>query len=324
MIEFDRVAKRYADRVVVEEASFVVREGETFVLLGRSGSGKTTTLKMMNRLVEPTSGVIRIGGVPIDARPAEALRRSIGYVIQDVGLFPHYTVRENVAVVPELLGWGASRVQKRVDELLEHVGLPPARYGNAHPHELSGGQQQRVGLARALAADPPIVLLDEPFAALDPLTRRDMQREFFRLSENLGKTMVLVTHDVAEAVTFGDRICLFESGKIQQLGTPSDLVLRPSNDFVRTFFDTGRTELELRVVSLSDLAPDLRRRGPDRADASVDLPATTSIHDALTDPHLSNGAACRVRDEHGLTLAVASRATLLDSFFHLRDAELHG
>jgi osmoprotectant transport system ATP-binding protein len=243
MLEVEHVSKRYAGRVAVDDASFAVREGETFVLLGRSGSGKTTTLKMLNRLVEPTSGTIRVFGAPIDAGPAHELRRRIGYVIQNVGLFPHYTVRENVAIVPTLLGWDGARIARRVDELLDHVGLPAARFADARPRELSGGQQQRVGLARALAADPPIVLLDEPFAALDPITRREMQHELFRLADNLGKTMILVTHDVAEAVTYGDRIALFEGGKIQQIGAPRELVLAPANDCVRGFFDAARPEL---------------------------------------------------------------------------------
>jgi len=324
MIEVDRVEKRYGDRLAVESASFSIRQRETFVLLGRSGSGKTTALKMLNRLVEPTSGIIRIFGDPITARPAEELRRSIGYAIQDVGLFPHYTVRENVAVVPKLLGWDERRIRARVDELLEHFGLPPDRYANARPRELSGGQQQRVGLARALAADPPLVLLDEPFSALDPITRREVQREFFRLAENLDKTFVLVTHDVAEAVAFGDRICLFEAGRIEQMGTPRELVLEPRNDFVRSFFDTGRLELELRVVSLAELAPYLARAPRLEATDVVEFSATASLHDVLEHPLIAAGRALSVRGEDGRILAIARAAALLDAFYARRRVEPGG
>lgn len=239
LIELERVEKRFGDSVAVTDTTFRIAAGETFVLLGRSGSGKTTTLKMINRLVEPTSGSIRVFGRDIREQRAEELRRRIGYVIQQVGLFPHYTVRRNVEVVPRLLGWDEDRIRRRGEELLEKVGLPAPQYGDKRPDELSGGQQQRVGLARALAADPPIVLLDEPFGALDPITRREMQKEFARLSEDLKKTMVLVTHDVTEAEILGHRICLFEAGRIEQIGRPDELRLAPKSESVRAFFDAG-------------------------------------------------------------------------------------
>jgi osmoprotectant transport system ATP-binding protein len=240
LIELERVEKRYDGAAVVADATFRIMPGETFVLLGRSGSGKTTTLKMINRLVEPTAGAVRVFGKDVREHHAEELRRRIGYVIQQVGLFPHFSVRQNVGVVPALLGWNEEQIRQRVDELLEKVGLPPPRFADKRPDELSGGQQQRVGLARALAADPPIVLLDEPFGALDPITRREVQREFLRLSAELAKTMVLVTHDVAEAAMLGHRICLFESGRIEQIGRPDELRLNPKSDVVRAFFEAAR------------------------------------------------------------------------------------
>jgi osmoprotectant transport system ATP-binding protein len=240
LIELDGVVKRYDGSAAVVDASLQIMPGETFVLLGRSGSGKTTTLKMINRLVEPTTGTVRVFGKDVREQRAEELRRRIGYVIQQVGLFPHYTVRQNVGVVPELLGWDEERIRTRVDELLEKVGLPPATFADKRPEGLSGGQQQRVGLARALAADPPIVLLDEPFGALDPITRREMQREFVRLSAELEKTMVMVTHDVAEAAMLGHRICLLESGRIEQIGKPEEFRLNPKSEVVRAFFEAAR------------------------------------------------------------------------------------
>jgi osmoprotectant transport system ATP-binding protein len=240
LIELDRVEKRFGDSTAVVDATFEIMPGETFVLLGRSGSGKTTTLKMINRLVEPTAGTVRVFGKDVREQHAEELRRRIGYVIQQVGLFPHYTVRQNVAVVPELLGWDEARIIQRVDELLEKVGLSPSKFAEKRPDELSGGQQQRVGLARALAADPPIVLLDEPFGALDPITRREIQKEFVRLSEELKKTMVLVTHDIAEAGMLGHRICLFENGRVEQIGKPAELRSNPRTEVVRAFFDAAR------------------------------------------------------------------------------------
>ncbi|HLF84066.1 MAG TPA: ATP-binding cassette domain-containing protein [Blastocatellia bacterium] len=207
-------------RALVERLQFDVLRGETLVLLGRSGSGKTTTLKLINRLLEPTSGEIRVEGKPtLDWDPIE-LRRHIGYVIQDTGLFPHFTVERNVAVVPRLKAWPEQKTRERVRELLDLVGLDAEVFARRYPRELSGGQRQRVGVARALAADPPIVLMDEPFGALDPLTRAELQREFAALTKRLGKTIVFVTHDIREAFTLASRIGLFKDGHLIELATP--------------------------------------------------------------------------------------------------------
>ena len=213
---------REGGRALVQDVSFTVGAGETLVLLGRSGSGKTTTLKLINRLLEPTAGDVRVAGERATDVPATKLRRRIGYVIQEVGLFPHFTVERNVGLVPRLDGWPPPRIAARVRELLTLVGLDPERFAARYPHELSGGQRQRVGVARALAADPPLLLLDEPFGALDPITRVELQREFQALEGRLGKGMVFVTHDVREGLRLGTRIGLMHEGRLAFLGTPEE------------------------------------------------------------------------------------------------------
>lgn len=210
---------RDGGRVLVNGVSFTVEAGETLVLLGRSGSGKTTTLRLINRLLEPSSGIVLVAGQATSEIEPYRLRRGIGYVIQDVGLFPHYTVEQNIALVPRLEGWGAERTVPRVRELLTLVGLDPDHFAGRYPHELSGGQRQRIGVARALAADPPLMLLDEPFGALDPITRAELQREFKRLAARLGKAIVFVTHDVREGLLLGARIGLMQDGRLVFLGT---------------------------------------------------------------------------------------------------------
>ncbi|WP_348532981.1 ABC transporter ATP-binding protein [Hymenobacter lucidus] len=247
--------KRYGSHAVVRDVSFVLPAGETLVLLGPSGCGKTTLLKMLNRLVEPDEGTIDINGEDVRRQQPEQLRRGIGYVIQQVGLLPHYTVAENIAVVPRLLGHPPVAIADRTAALLTRLHLPPARYAGQYPHQLSGGQQQRVGLARALAANPPIILMDEPFGALDPITRASIRREFRELEELRQKTVVLVTHDVTEAFELADRILLLDAGQVQQLGTPRELLLRPANDFVRRFFAAERLALQLRTFTLADVQP---------------------------------------------------------------------
>jgi osmoprotectant transport system ATP-binding protein len=224
-IEFEEASYRLPDgKILLREITFAVGRAETLVLLGRSGAGKTTALKLINRLLEPTSGAVRVEGKSTIAWDAIALRRSIGYVIQETGLFPHYTVAENVALVPKLEGWSEERQRRRVRELLELVGLDHGEFLGRYPHELSGGQRQRVGVARALAADPPILLMDEPFGALDPLTRGDVRREFHELQSRLGKTIVIVTHDISEALLLGTRIGLMEAGELRGIYSPKEFL----------------------------------------------------------------------------------------------------
>ncbi|OGX86002.1 glycine/betaine ABC transporter ATP-binding protein [Hymenobacter lapidarius] len=253
VVRVSHLSKHFGAHAVVQDVSFELAAGETLVLLGPSGCGKTTLLKMLNRLVEPDGGTVEINGRDILAQRPELLRRGIGYVIQQVGLLPHYTVAENIAVVPRLLGHAPAAIADRTEALLTRLHLPPARYAGQLPHQLSGGQQQRVGLARALAADPPIVLLDEPFGALDPLTRASIRREFRELEELRSKTIVLVTHDVTEAFELADRILLLDAGQPQQLGTPRELLFRPANEFVRRFFAAERLALQLRTLTLADV-----------------------------------------------------------------------
>jgi osmoprotectant transport system ATP-binding protein len=237
----------------VDDLSFTVQKGETFGLIGTSGCGKTTTLKMINRLVEPTSGSIIIEGEYIKRQKPEQLRRHIGYVIQNVGLFPHYSVEENIAITPTLLGWESGRIKERSCELLGFVGLDPEQMTSRKPDVLSGGQQQRVGLARALAVDPPIILMDEPFGGVDPITKEQIQKKFKELLQQIDKTIVLVTHDVFEAFDFCDRICLMDKGKAQQIGTLRELLFQPANNFTRSFFDEHRFQLEMMSITMKDI-----------------------------------------------------------------------
>ncbi|WP_018621320.1 ABC transporter ATP-binding protein [Spirosoma luteum] len=236
MIEITDLTKRFAGQTAVDGVSLHVGQGETLVLLGTSGCGKTTTLKMINRLIEPTSGSIRVDGIDVRQQPGPEFRRRIGYVIQDGGLFPHYTVAEAIATVPKLLGWEPDAILERTRELIAKLQLPETILSR-YPGELSGGQRQRIGLARALAAKPPVVLMDEPFGALDPFTRRHVRRELFGLNELRETTVVLVTHDVSEALELADRIALMDKGQLIQIGPPDDLLNQPATDFVREFLD---------------------------------------------------------------------------------------
>jgi osmoprotectant transport system ATP-binding protein len=242
MIELQSLTKRYGDAVAVAELSLTIADGELLVLLGGSGCGKTTTLKMINRLIEPSSGRVMIDGADVAGLPPHELRRRIGYAFQRVGLFPHLTVAENVAVTPSLLGWDAARIERRVDELLELVELDPKAMRGRWPDELSGGQQQRIGVARALAAEPRLMLLDEPFGALDPLTRDRIQQSFRRIRDKLGLTAIFVTHDMGEALVLGDRIAVMHEGRLVQIGTPRELLTDPADEIVRQLMDTPRRQ----------------------------------------------------------------------------------
>jgi len=251
MIRLDGVGKRYPDgTVAVHDLDLEVREGDIAVLVGPSGCGKTTTMRLINRLIEPTSGRIYIDGEDVTTVDPVQLRRRIGYVIQQVGLFPHQDVAANVATVPRLLGWDRDRVSRRTSELLDLVGLDPARFANRYPSELSGGQRQRVGVARALAADPPVLLMDEPFGAVDPIARDRLQAEFLRLQQAVRKTVVFVTHDVDEAVRMGNKIAVMRDGALEQYAEPTTVLTQPANEFVADFVGAERSLRRLRVTGI--------------------------------------------------------------------------
>ncbi|MFC1917671.1 ABC transporter ATP-binding protein [Chloroflexota bacterium] len=253
MIRLEEVTKCYGDTVAVNGLSIEINAGEVCVIIGPSGCGKTTTLRMINRLIEPTSGRIFVDGREVHTSRPEQLRRSIGYAIQSVGLFPHMTVAENIAIVPELLHWDKNRITKRTGELLTLVGLKSPEYALKYPSQLSGGEAQRIGVARALAANPPILLMDEPFGAVDPLTRERLQAQFIRIQQELKKTIILVTHDLDEAIRLADMIAIMESGKLVQYDTPEAILARPANKFVHDFVGTDRALKRLSRISIKDM-----------------------------------------------------------------------
>jgi len=255
VITFDGVTKRYPDgTVAVDDLTLEVREGEVVVLVGPSGCGKTTTMRLVNRMIEPSCGTITVGGRDVMAQDPAVLRRTIGYVIQQIGLFPHRTIAENIATVPQLQGWDAGRTTARVEELVALIGLPPEVLGR-YPHQLSGGQRQRVGVARALAADPPVMLMDEPFGAVDPIVRARLQEEFLRLQSEVRKTIVFVTHDIDEAITMGDRIAIFaEGGRLQQYAEPREILADPANAFVADFLGAERGLKRLALIPVSEVS----------------------------------------------------------------------
>lgn len=254
MIKVESVSKYFGGRPAVDDISFHANDKEILVLLGTSGCGKTTTLKMINRLIEADSGNILIDGKNVRDQKVENLRMGIGFVMQNSGLFPHYTIKENIATVPKLLKWDHKKIDDRTDELLNKLNLP-SDILSRFPNELSGGQQQRVGIARALIANSPILLMDEPFGALDNITKADIHSEFKSLEELKNKTTILVTHDVQEAFELGHRICLMDKGKIVQTGTPKEMLYHPKNAFVKDFFAANRLLLEYKVTVLRDLFP---------------------------------------------------------------------
>ncbi len=274
-VEFEHVTKVYGRTApnvpgAVNDLSFVVPAGRICVLVGPSGCGKTTSLKMVNRLIEPTGGRIVIDGVDAATRDLTELRRSIGYVIQSTGLFPHLTIGANVAVVPGLLGWDARRQRERTDELLALVGLDPARYRERYPSQLSGGERQRIGVARALAADPPVMLMDEPFGAVDPIVRGRLQDEFLRLQADLAKTILFVTHDIDEAIKMGDLVAVLQAGgRLAQFGPPAEILAAPASEFVARFVGTDRGLKRLSLVRIGDVpwtTPVTAHPGDDAAD----------------------------------------------------------
>jgi osmoprotectant transport system ATP-binding protein len=259
----------------VDRLTLDIPDGSTCVLIGPSGCGKTTTMRMINRLIEPSSGRIILDGEDVTKIDAVGLRRRIGYVIQQIGLFPHMTIATNIATVPRLLGWAQARIDARVDEMLTLVGLDPARFRNRFPRELSGGQRQRVGVARALAADPPVMLMDEPFGAIDPITRGNLQNEFLRILRRLKKTVIFVTHDIDEAIKMGDRIAILKDGRLVQYGTPDEILSRPADAFVAEFVGADRALKRLNLVSVRDVMQ------PGSSDAAVTVAPDTSLKDAL-------------------------------------------
>lgn len=251
MIQLEALTRRFDRQTAVDSVWLRVPAGETLVLLGGSGSGKTTTLKMINRLIEPTSGRVLLSGQDVAVMPPYELRRRIGYVFQRIGLFPHMTVAENIAITPTLLGWEPARIQARVDTLLELVELDPAVYRNRRPDVLSGGQAQRVAVARALAAEPRVMLLDEPFGALDPLTRSRLQRSFLLIRQSLELTAIFVTHDVMEAILLADRIAVMDSGRVKQVGTARELLDAPADDSIRELIQAPWRQAEIATRRLS-------------------------------------------------------------------------
>ena len=297
MIEFRDVSKTYpgTDTSVVNDLSFEILDGEVCVLVGPSGCGKTTTMRMINRLIEPTDGEILIDGQKNTSMSGTQLRRKIGYAIQQIGLFPHRTIASNVGTVPGLVGWDKARTDRRVDELLELVGLDPKDYRNRYPAELSGGQQQRVGVARAMAADPPIMLMDEPFGAVDPITRERLQDEFVRIQQDIKKTIVFVTHDIDEAIKMGDKIAILKQGGVlAQYDSPENILSRPNSEFVSSFVGNDRILKRLSLLRVADMKLEPANDGTD------DLPHISgrlSVKDALSELIGSGRSRAVVEDD---------------------------
>ncbi len=341
-VEFRNVTKRYDTRTTntpgaVNDLSLTVPAGRICVLVGPSGCGKTTTLKMVNRLIEPTSGQILIDGVDVTTRDVTELRRGIGYVIQQVGLFPHQTIGENVATVPRLLGWSRARRRERSDELLALVGLEPSRYRERYPSQLSGGERQRVGVARALAADPPIMLMDEPFGAVDPVVRERLQNELLRLQEELAKTILFVTHDIDEAIKMGDLVAVMEvGGVLAQFGSPADILASPASEFVARFVGADRGLKRLSLSRLGDLelrAPVTARPGDSCADARARAAADPFPFLLIVDagdrpigwlPDASIPSSGTISEAMGIPMSplLNRRTTLKDALSLLLDADV--
>lgn len=307
-IELEGVTKHYQGQQApaVEDFSMRVEPGELVMFVGPSGCGKTTTMKMINRLIEPSAGSIRIDGKDVLSLDPNQLRRHIGYVIQQIGLFPHRTIAENIATVPRMLGWSKAQTAERVDELLRTVQLDPATFAGRYPRQLSGGQQQRAGVARALAADPPVMLMDEPFGATDPITRERLQAEFLRLQAEIGKTIIFVTHDFDEAVRLGDRIAvLSERSRIEQFDTPANILAAPANDYVASFIGQGAAIKRLGLIPVSDA-----RLGREVADGAPRVAATGTLRDALDLIVLTGSTSVTVVDEAGTAIGSLDHAAI--------------
>jgi osmoprotectant transport system ATP-binding protein len=304
VIELVALTKDYLDVTVVDHVSLTVPDGEIATIVGTSGSGKTTLLRMINRLIEPTSGSVRIDGEETRKMAPHELRRRIGYVIQGHGLFPHRTVAQNIGTVPQLLGWERTRIQKRVDELLELFQLPPDEYRNRLPSELSGGQQQRVGVARALAAEPRLLLMDEPFGALDPIIRRKAQDDLLGIQRRFRTTIVLVTHDMDEAIHLGDKVAVMDRGKLLQYASPEEVITRPASEFVGDLLGTG--DRTFRLLSLHRVADAVEPGEAEGPAISGDL----TLRDALDEALWTGRSAVPVVDANGAPLGRITLAAL--------------
>lgn len=311
MIRIDQLSKRYGQVVAVDTVSMQVEKGTIAVIVGTSGSGKSTLLRMINRLVEPSSGRVFIDGRDTASEPAHLLRRRIGYVIQGYGLFPHRTVAQNIATVPQLLGWEPARIARRVHELLEVFALDPAQYAGKLPDQLSGGQQQRVGVARALAAEPAVLLMDEPFGALDPIIRGKAQDDLLAIQRRFGTTIVLVTHDLDEAFRLGSRVAVMSQGRLLQYDAPADLLRQPRDELVARM--TGLADRALRLLSLvraGDVAS-WPGNAPQPATDAPTLPAHASLRDVLSELVWRGASSARITDEHGALLGMLTLNELL-------------
>jgi osmoprotectant transport system ATP-binding protein len=299
-IEIKNVSKKYNDIYAVDTLDLTIKGGELLILIGGSGSGKTTTLKMINRLIEPDNGNIYINGTNTKKYDPVTLRRNIGYVIQQIGLFPHLNIRDNIGLVPKLEGWSSKKIDDRVKTLLRIVDLEPKTYMHRYPKELSGGQQQRIGLARAMAMDPKLLLMDEPFGALDPILRRQLHEEFLKIKKDINRTIVFVTHDINEAFKLGDRIAVMHEGKLQQLGTPEELIIHPANRLIADLVDANYKFKHIETLQVKDLMTPLTK--------SFQLPHSTTI------PH-----AIQHMQKHKLELAVIIKNSEYQGILQFQD-----
>ena len=316
MIEIRGLVKQFAGaaRPAVDHLSLTIPEGEVCVLIGPSGCGKTTTMRIINRMIDADAGSVRVAGVDVTQSDPVGLRRSIGYVIQQIGLFPHWSIADNIATVPRLLGWDDARIAARVDELLDLVGMEPATFRSRFPRELSGGQKQRIGVARALAADPPVMLMDEPFGAIDPITRARLQDEFLRILRGLKKTIVFVTHDIDEAIKMGDRIAILRDGALVQFDTPEAILARPADSFVASFVGTDRALKRLALIRAESAMEPMGPSTPTHA-----IGTQSSLRDALALMFSSGADVLAVTGAGG---AVLGKLTIASIRFNARSDAL--